>query len=250
LLALIFVGNVAVFGACDRVVDAPAAVVVVDGGLGVADGVADAGKKKDAEIAEEEEQAPAGPCEPGVLSPDQVPAGFLPPQKVTLRRNVDGDTAHFDFPGKADQVCRFLFVNTEESHGDETTNFGIQTAGIVAGYLKAAKEIVVAIREKSGSPGTPDVDTYGRNLALVWVDGDLFQTRLVREGLSAYYTQFGCAPEPVHRTLVGAEMVANEADVGIWKAGHPTDYKAVLYRWIGSNHCRPNPFSNQPYCEE
>jgi endonuclease YncB( thermonuclease family) len=187
------------------------------------------------------------PCPlPITPTPTDVPPGYLPPVAVALIRVVDGDTAHFRF-GADDRTVRFLYVNTEESHGEETTAFGTATEGRVRDEIGAAGEIVVAVREEWEAPGEPDLDPYDRWLSLVFVDGTLFQTHLVREGLSAYYTRFGCAPEPVHTSLLHAEAEARAARRGIWAAGHPTDYADVLDSWIGDTDCRPNPF-REPYC--
>jgi endonuclease YncB( thermonuclease family) len=184
--------------------------------------------------------------EPQLLSPEDLPSGFLAPQKVSLKYVVDGDTAHFVFPDGKDTTVRFLYVNTEESHGDETTDFGIETAKKVDAMLKAGKEFAVAVQE--GTPkGTPLLDTFGRTLGLVFVDGTLFQTTLVRDGYTAYYTQFGCAASPIHEALLYAEAEANANKRGIWQAGHPTSYETVLARWMGKSTCRPNPYKGA-YC--
>lgn len=191
---------------------------------------------------------PSGCAEPSIVAPTDLPAtGFLAPKTVTLKYSVDGDTAHFIFPDSGEQILRFLWVNTEESH-DNSTAFGIETAAIAKRYLTAAKEIVVAVEEDKKKPGSPHVDPYNRWLGLVFVDGDLFQKRLVREGLSAYYTQFGCAPNPVHNALLWSEAEARANERGIWQPGHPTDYSIVLKQWIGSSTCRPNPYKAS-YCE-
>jgi micrococcal nuclease len=176
-----------------------------------------------------------------------LPPGYLAPANVALGRNVDGDTAHFVFPSFGDRSVRFLYVNTEEAYGAEATEFGIETARRVAAILSGTWQLVVVPRESRSRPGTADLDPYDRWLALVFVDGELFETYLVREGLSAYYTQFGCAPEPIHSALVYAEAEARANERGIWRPGHPTDYREVLARWMGSNRCRPNPFV-EPYC--
>ena len=189
------------------------------------------------------------PCpEPPVITPDDLPKGFLAAKKVTLNYVVDGDTAHFVFPDGKDTTVRFLYVNTEESHGDETTEFGIETAKKIDAILKAGKEFMVAPEE--GTPaGTPLLDTFGRTLGLVFVDGVLFQTALIRDGYTAYYTQFGCAPSPIHESLLYAEAEANANKRGIWQAGHPTSYESVLARWIGKSTCRPNPYKGA-YCTD
>jgi endonuclease YncB( thermonuclease family) len=189
----------------------------------------------------------AGACGvPGHVGPSDLSAGYLAPVKVALKNTIDGDTAFFSFPTR-DQSTRFLSVNTEESHGAQTTAFGIQSANTIAGWLAAAGEIFVVL-EEGRVAGQPNEDPFNRWLGFVFVDGELFETRIVREGLSAYYTQFGCAPAPVHQALLAAEAEAYQHQRGIWAPGHPTDYSLVLADWIGNRTCRPNPFRGQPYC--
>lgn len=183
-----------------------------------------------------------------IITPQPRP-GFLPPTTVRFIRAVDGDTSHFSWPVLGEIDVRFLWVNTEESHGAETTAFGTYTAQQVARILAAGREFVLMPQEQAGHPGERALDMYGRTLALVFVDGELFQTRLIREGWSAYYAQFGCAPEPMHTAFIDAEAEARAGRLGIWQPGHPTDYAQVFARWTPSrNACRPNPFRNQPYC--
>jgi micrococcal nuclease len=181
---------------------------------------------------------------PVTVGPDKVPSGYFPPRDVSFVRAADGDTATFKFPDQQEHIVRLLYINTEESHGDQTTQFGIDTGKIVLEWLKSAKSIKVSPRR---SGGVEDKDPYDRWLALVWLDGELWQSRVVREGLSAYYTEFGCAPEPIHSNLLHSEAEANANRRGIWRPGHPTDYRVVLENWI-DNACRPNPYK-RPYCQ-
>ncbi len=181
---------------------------------------------------------------PQTVSPSQLPAGFLPPERVNLYYTVDGDTAHFYF-ASGEHVVRFLYVNTEEVFGDERTALGDAAKVAVDGFLKSAKEITVAV-EKDESGG-PHSDPFGRWLGAVFVDGDLLQTRIVREGHSAYYTAYGCAKQPIHDALLHAEAEAWAAKRGIWVPGNPTDYEVVLKKWMGKSTCRPNPYS-RPHC--
>jgi endonuclease YncB( thermonuclease family) len=218
------------------------------GGGGADSSATDDGGALDPDAAPDAPVVPSECPPPAKLGPETAPTGFIKAVKVTLRFSVDGDTAHFDFPNDPDKIVRFLFVNTEESSGAETTQFGVETKNIVRGYLQSAKDIQIAVQEDRVGTGVPNTDPFGRWLALVYVDGDLFQTRIVREGLSAYYTLYGCAPAPVHDALLYAEAEANAAGRGIWKPGHPTDYSRVLASWIGSKTCRPNPFKGQRYC--
>lgn len=189
--------------------------------------------------------ADSGCPAPSPLGPADVPSGYLPAETVRFDHAADGDTATFGFPTSGEHTVRFLYVNTEESHGAETTDFGIQTGRLVQSRFEAATEVVVVVREQPGSPGQPNLDPFDRWLGLVFLDGELFETTLLREGLTAYYTEFGCAPEPLHSAFVNAEAEARANGRGIWTAGHPTDYRQVIARW-NDDGCRPS--YDEPYC--
>lgn len=193
------------------------------------------------------EPIPAQCPPPAALTPADVPAGYLAAEVVAYRSTTDGDTARFIFDAQGQQIIRLLYVNTEESHGSETTAFGEATEDEVRAWNASAGQIVVVVREERNNPGQPDLDPYDRWLGLVFLDNELLETRLIREGLSAYYTKFGCAPEPLHSAFVYAESEARENRRGIWREGHPTNYEPILEDWIPSNDCRPNPFV-EPYC--
>ncbi|MFO0605775.1 MAG: thermonuclease family protein [Polyangiales bacterium] len=173
--------------------------------------------------------------------------GFLAPVRARFVRAVDGDTAHFVVPIRGEIIVRMLWVNTEESHGTETTAFGVATGNWAMQVMPSVAEYTLVPQADSRNPTQPALDPYDRTLALVFADGELWQRRLVREGRTAYYTDFGCAPMPIHNALLYAEAEARAAGRGIWAPGHPTDYAEVFSRWI-SNRCRPNPFRAQPYC--
>jgi endonuclease YncB( thermonuclease family) len=214
---------------------------VVDSGS--EDASADAAKG-DASVSKS--QCPA----PKVVAPDDVGAGYLKPETVTFVRDVDGDTAHFKFATRGELDVRFLYINTEESKSQTpgaNTAFGAETSKVVDGYLKAGTAFVVALQADTKNPTQPNLDPFGRALGLIFVDGDLFQTRLVREGWTVYYTDYGCATDPMHTALLDAEAEANAEQRGIWAPDHPTDYKPILAKWIHDG-CRPNPF-NGPYCQ-
>jgi micrococcal nuclease len=196
------------------------------------------------DVASERPFVSSGCPAPATITASTPISGFLPAVSVDFVRTVDGDTAHFMVNG-TETVVRFIYINTEETHGPETTAFGLATVPIVDRMLRSSS---LKIARQRGRNGQPMTDTYGRTLALVFANEELVQTRIVREGLSAYYTQFGCAPEPVHQSLLYAEAEARANQRGIWEPGHPTDYAMVFARWIGNNTCRPNPFLGQPYC--
>ncbi len=185
---------------------------------------------------------------PRPVAPAMVPAtGFLAPVRGRFVRAVDGDTAHFVVPIRGEITVRMLWVNTEESHGAETTPFGVATADWATRAMPAVTEYTLVQQADARNPTQPALDPYDRVLALVFADGDLWQKRLIREGWTAYYTDFGCAPAPIHESLLFAEAEARANRRGIWAQGHPTDYAPIFTRWI-TNRCRPNPFRMQPYC--
>jgi endonuclease YncB( thermonuclease family) len=193
-------------------------------------------------------RADSGCPAPARITPEMVPADYLPAQRATYLRSTDGDTAHFAFPIVGDTTVRFLWVNCEESSGDERTAFGSYTSQQVARIMAAGTMFQVARHRASAGSTEPELDQFGRTLALVFMDGELLQTRLIREGWSAYYTAFGCPTAPLHQTFLLAEAEARANRVGIWAPNHPTNYATVFAQWIGTRGCRPNPFRNQPYC--
>jgi endonuclease YncB( thermonuclease family) len=200
----------------------------------------------DTAIAEVASDAPKSACPaPATIGLPDVPAGFLPPEEVNLAYDVDGDTAHFYFKS-GEQIVRFLFVNTEEVVGAEKTDFGQKSKDAVKAILEGATKIVVVVREGK-TAGMPDLDPFNRWLGLVFVDGALLETRIVREGWTAYYTKYGCAPPKLHESLLYAEAEAWAAQRGVWEPGHATDYKPILVEW-GADKCGANPYSG-PLCK-
>jgi micrococcal nuclease len=182
------------------------------------------------------------------IAPSMVPTtGFLAPVRARFVRATDGDTVHFVIPIRGEITVRMLWVNTEEIHGAETTMFGVATAAWAARVMPTVGEYILVQQASARNPMQPALDSYDRVLALVFADGELWQRRLVREGWTAYYTGFGCAPAPIHESLLYAEAEARAARRGIWAPGHPTNYADVFARWI-TTRCRPNPFRDQPYC--
>jgi len=185
--------------------------------------------------------ADSGCPAPAVITPADLPSNYQRAERANLNYVVDGDTAHF-FLASGEKVIRFLYLDTEETTGAEKTAFGEASKVAVDGYLRAAKEIMVAPRLRSS--GAIDTDPYGRTLGLIFVDGELLETRIIREGWSVYFASFGCAAAPLHNAFVYAEAEAYANKLGIWEPGHPKDYRPELARWS----CRPNPYTTT-YCK-
>jgi micrococcal nuclease len=98
--------------------------------------------------------------------------------RVELAHPIDGDTAAFLVDGEVYDT-RFLAVNTPEvshpTYGAEP--WGQAAKEFTAQVLNGAGEIVLELDQDSDL-----FDTYDRLLAWVWVDGELLNYRLVKEG--------------------------------------------------------------------
>lgn len=111
--------------------------------------------------------------------------------KVTLVSIADGDTASFQRSDNNEIIrVRYLYVDTPEVNGTHTTvqPWGMQASNFNKQYLLAntsEKEIYLQTIE-----GLSTVDTFGRFLALVWVDGVLSNHVIVRNGLSQVSKDF------------------------------------------------------------
>lgn len=115
--------------------------------------------------------------------------------EVELVSISDGDTATFkdpnsSTPNKTFRV-RFLGIDTPETHGPVTDNYsgqdpwGLEASNYTKNRLNNAKTIV--LEGEYGISGThtkPTVETYGRYLGFVWVDGILLNLEIIEQGYS------------------------------------------------------------------
>ena len=101
------------------------------------------------------------------------PAPFTKKYNAVYQYIHDGDTAVFYIDTGEKVICRFLAVDTpeigEEGY-DEAKHFCDVT-------LEKASKIVLEM-----DPVSEEYDKYERLLAWVWVDGELLQAKLIREG--------------------------------------------------------------------
>lgn len=130
--------------------------------------------------------------------------------KVTLSSCIDGDTAKFNINGEVKTV-RFLSINTPEiAHDDvEEEPYGTQASDFTCNALKNASVIKILYDPKSDS-----TDKYGRVLAWVFVDNELLQEKLVKNGLAEVkyvYDDYQYSSD-----LKEIEKKARAASVGIW----------------------------------
>ncbi|OFP18555.1 DNA-binding protein [Staphylococcus sp. HMSC057C08] len=132
---------------------------------------------------------------------------------VELVSTVDGDTAKFNYDGKTESF-RFLLIDTPETKhpriGKEP--YGQEASDRTEALLNGATNIEVEfdVGQKK--------DKYGRYLAYIYVDGEMLNNILVREGLA----KVGYVYPPNTRYLSELEDSQDKAkseQIGIWSIG-------------------------------
>ena len=131
--------------------------------------------------------------------------------EVKFVDSVDGDTAQFNMNGEKIKV-RFLAVDTPESvhPTKEVQAYGVEASNFTKDKLKNAKKIELEFDNNSDK-----TDKYGRYLAWIWVDGELLQNLLIKEGLGKVAYLY--ADYKYTNILQETEKVAKEEKIGIWK---------------------------------
>lgn len=128
-------------------------------------------------------------------------------QEVELQKCVDGDTAYFIL-NKEEIKTRFLAIDTPESTTQKEA-YGKEASDFTCSTLKNAKTIEIEYDENSDK-----TDKYDRHLVWVFVDGELLQKLIIKEGLAevAYlyddykYTEI----------LKNTETIAKKNKINIW----------------------------------
>ena len=124
-------------------------------------------------------------------------------------RVVDGDTIHVELGGD-DVAIRLIGIDTPEVEGTFTDR---ECFGVVAS--RSAHELfdgaVVQLEFD-----VERLDRFGRTLAYVWLDGELANERLVRDGFATVST-FPPNVRYVDRFLE-AERAARDEGAGLWSA--------------------------------
>ncbi|MCA5014574.1 MULTISPECIES: thermonuclease family protein [unclassified Enterococcus] len=130
---------------------------------------------------------------------------------ATLSRSIDGDTSEFIVDGDKKKV-RYLLIDTPETvkSGTPVQPFGTEASNRTKELLMQAKEIKLSYENNNRT------DKYGRELAYVYVDGELLQLKLVQEGLArvAYFDK--AEDKTTLNTLLEAQQKAKDHKVGIW----------------------------------
>ena len=134
---------------------------------------------------------------------------------------IDGDTAKFDMNGEMIKV-RFLAIDTPESvhPTKEVQAYGFEASNFTKEKLKNAKTIELEFDNNSDK-----TDKYGRYLAWVWVDGELLQDLLIKEGLAKVAYLY--ADYKYTSVLQESEKVSKEKKIGIWQDEIQENYDEV-----------------------
>lgn len=66
-----------------------------------------------------------------------------------------------------------------------------------------------------------DTDHFGRIVALVWSQGRLVNSELVRKGQAWVYSRY-CRQQPLCKDLNSLEQSAKHARLGVWRERNPT----------------------------
>ncbi|KZR56840.1 thermonuclease family protein [Pseudobacillus badius] len=169
--------------------------------------------KKEKELAEKEklkEQKKEANKEKAL--PADSPSSGLIPASVT--RVVDGDTIKITIDGRQETV-RLILVDTPET---KHPRLGVQPFGQEA---SAFTEEHLSGKEIKIEPGIQERDRYGRLLAYVYIDGQMFNQLLLEQGLArvAVYppnTQYLDEMKEI-------EAAAKAKKIGIWSIENYAD---------------------------
>ena len=133
-------------------------------------------------------------------------------EKISVKyiKTSDGDTARFEVNGEDIRV-RFLGINTPEVAGEDKVEepYGNEAMAYTKEKLDNATNIEIEYDDNADKE-----DRFGRILAYVWVDGELFQEELVRKGYAKTYmmrANYKYADE-----LKSAERQAKAEKLGVW----------------------------------
>jgi len=149
-------------------------------------------------------------CEPTSRSDEPGGGGDRGPGAgVLVTRVVDGDTAMMTIDGGEVRV-RFIGIDTPESVAPDqpVECYGTQASAYTASRIEGRTVRLEFDVERT--------DQYGRTLAYVWIDDELFNETLLAEGY-ALVTTYPPNVRYVER-FVASQREAREAGRGLWGA--------------------------------
>ena len=137
--------------------------------------------------------------------------------EVNLDKCVDGDTAWFYLNGE-EIKARFLAIDTPEST-NKIEPFGKEASNFTCNLLTNASKIELEYDDNSDK-----LDKYDRHLVWVFVDDELLQNLIIKEGLGevAYlYDDYKYT-----NILEASELIAKANKIGMWQ--ETNDYLYVI----------------------
>ncbi|MFB6155676.1 MAG: lamin tail domain-containing protein [Haloferacaceae archaeon] len=159
-----------------------------------------------------------GPVLPGGSDATPAPEG----PNATVTRVVDGDTVEVRFDDGETESVRLLGVDSPEVRGDVSPDeFGLPDTAEARAWLRewadrasafATRRLADARVRVATDPEADRRDRYGRLLAYVFRDGELFNLALLEEGYARVYD----APFGRRDEFEAAEARAQADGVGLW----------------------------------
>ncbi len=131
-------------------------------------------------------------------------------ETVKFSSCIDGDTFKVSINGEIKTV-RMLAIDTPETEKPEkkADYYANEASDYTCQRIKKAKKIVLEY-----DPNSDQEDKYGRILAWVFLDGELLQTDLVKDGYAkvAYlYNDYKYTD-----TLIKQQEIASSKELGLW----------------------------------
>ncbi len=128
-------------------------------------------------------------------------------EKVKFSKCVDGDTAKFIID-KKEETFRFLAIDTPEST-NKIEPYGKEASKYTCDKLTNAKSIEIEF-----DPNSNELDKYGRYLVWVYVDNQLLQDDIIRNGYAEVAYLYG--DYLYTEKLQKSEKLAKEEKLNIW----------------------------------
>lgn len=141
-------------------------------------------------------------------------------EKVTFSKCVDGDTIKVEINGKVNTV-RLLAVDTPESvHPTKGVEYyGKEASDYTCNLITNAKKIELEYDKNSDKK-----DKYDRVLAWVWIDDNLLQDELIKNGYAEVAYLYG--DYKYTNTLKDHQAVAEASRIGIWNEDARKEFDA------------------------
>lgn len=136
---------------------------------------------------------------------------------VTLDKCVDGDTAWFYLDNEKIKA-RFLAIDTPESTTKKEA-FGKEASDFTCNLLKNANKIEIEYDDNSDK-----LDKYDRHLVWVFVDDNLLQDLIIKNGLGEVEYLYG--DYKYTSILEASEILAKTNRVGMWNDTY--DYLYII----------------------